>query len=101
MIVAGIRGSTFRLPYFLALAAIKAEENELRKHSEQLLAKQTTVVTKPPKGVGTVRKSIKRVLASGYFAKVCSLKNVFQFDAPFFLGSFSDGQVEFLSLVIS
>ncbi|VDK39808.1 unnamed protein product [Taenia asiatica] len=57
------------LNYFSILGAIKAEENELRKHSEQLLAKQTTVVTKPPKGVGTVRKSIKRVLASGYFAK--------------------------------
>lgn len=101
MIATGSRGSTFHLPHFFTLAAIKTEENELKKHSEQLLAKQALVVPKPLKGVGAAQKPIKRVLASCYFAKVRGLKNVLQYDAPSLLGSFSDGQIEFLPLVIS
>ncbi|VDM31756.1 unnamed protein product [Hydatigera taeniaeformis] len=57
------------LNYFSILGAIKAEENEFKKHSE-LLVKQTMVVPKPLKGVGAGQRSLKRVLASNYFGKV-------------------------------
>ncbi|KAH9283432.1 Bloom syndrome -like protein [Echinococcus granulosus] len=57
------------LNYLSIIGAIKEEENELKKRSEQLLSKQTPMATKPLKGVGAARNSIKRVLASRYFAK--------------------------------
>ncbi|KAL5110217.1 hypothetical protein TcWFU_004232 [Taenia crassiceps] len=55
--------------YFSILGAIKTEENELMKHSEQLFTNQTPTVPKTLCGVGTARKSTKRVLPWFYFAK--------------------------------